>query len=615
MLGFLKKLVSKPAAEQPKAPVPSPAPAQVPTPKTEPAAAPTVEIPEPGSDSGETLEISYKTLASRLPEPVQRCVTSRSGILRLPVSMVLPQIARGEVKVTLAQLAQLSTEGSITVPAGQGNSTVSLPLSEILPLLKAEHMGRRANQRKLAISEEIPDVFDQGGAVEQRIVSMPETLPAGTQPPPTEPPPAPITAPLPIPSPTVTAIPAPAAKPLPAAEVAPQSGFGQVAGPETPPPLIAPSGLPPAIKPPAVETPPIKSSISLPPPTSKPTSSIPVAAAVTEKEPEALPVHEGPQESLTVAMLLMTSHFAALGKTELANLSKAVVFFPERDLEAALKRGKAAFPWREVKKWLRNVDSMPALDDSEQIVFPLSVLAPIFLQSRSTVKAQKKLELTEHIPDLFTRPGAPTGYVQEEAAPEAPIQEPPPAIPGLQMAQPPAPLPAATTPAPTPSVAPVVMPEPTFVPPPLAPAPTAPATPAPPAPKPMMDFGDIFGLPNKKDWTLQEVAQKCASLRGVAGAVITTGDGLLVAGVWPGGVTTESAAAFVPQMFSRISQYSKELNLGNPGQFTLLIENVPLQIFRTGPNYFTVLGKAGEPLPKVQLSALALRLSQTKPSK
>jgi predicted regulator of Ras-like GTPase activity (Roadblock/LC7/MglB family) len=131
-----------------------------------------------------------------------------------------------------------------------------------------------------------------------------------------------------------------------------------------------------------------------------------------------------------------------------------------------------------------------------------------------------------------------------------------------------------------------------------------------PPPRPLMDFGDIFGVPSKKDWTLKEVVQKCATLRGVAGAVITTADGLLVAGVWPDGVTTESAAAFMPQMFSRVCQYSRELRLGDPGQFTLLIENVPLQLFRTGNNYFTVLGKAGEPLPKVQLSALALRLAQ-----
>jgi hypothetical protein len=40
----------------------------------------------------------------------------------------------------------------------------------------------------------------------------------------------------------------------------------------------------------------------------------------------------------------------------------------------------------------------------------------------------------------------------------------------------------------------------------------------------------------------------------------------------------------------------------------MMIENVPLQVFRAGTSFFTVIGRAGENLPKAQLNAIATRL-------
>ena len=44
--------------------------------------------------------------------------------------------------------------------------------------------------------------------------------------------------------------------------------------------------------------------------------------------------------------------------------------------------------------------------------------------------------------------------------------------------------------------------------------------------------------------------------------------------------------------------YSIELQLGESSNFILMIENVPLQIFKTGNNYLAVLGKARRIRPK-----------------
>jgi predicted regulator of Ras-like GTPase activity (Roadblock/LC7/MglB family) len=135
-------------------------------------------------------------------------------------------------------------------------------------------------------------------------------------------------------------------------------------------------------------------------------------------------------------------------------------------------------------------------------------------------------------------------------------------------------------------------------------APTAAAT------EPSLGFGDVFGQPQKKDWTPQEIVEKTATLRGVAGALITTVDGLPVAFHLPSNLSGNAMAAFIPQMYTRITQYTRDLKLGDAKHLTIFVENVPLQIFKTGSVYFTALGKANENLPKPQLTAIAAALGR-----
>jgi predicted regulator of Ras-like GTPase activity (Roadblock/LC7/MglB family) len=145
----------------------------------------------------------------------------------------------------------------------------------------------------------------------------------------------------------------------------------------------------------------------------------------------------------------------------------------------------------------------------------------------------------------------------------------------------------------------------------LAPA-AAPVTPAlaplaPAAPEPH-DIGEVFGQPGRKNWAPAEIVQRTATLGGVAGAVIAMQDGLLVAGQLPPGLNGETIAAFVPQMYSRMMQYSKELNFGETDNITFVIENVPLRVYRAGSLYFAALGRAHEPLPEKPLRLIASHL-------
>ena len=122
------------------------------------------------------------------------------------------------------------------------------------------------------------------------------------------------------------------------------------------------------------------------------------------------------------------------------------------------------------------------------------------------------------------------------------------------------------------------------------------------------EIGEVFGQPGRKNWTPSEIVQKASALKGVAGALIAMQDGLLVAGHLPPGLNAETIAAFLPQMFSRVLQYSKELKFGEANNLTIIVDNVPLKIFKAGGVFFTVLGRAGESLPEPHLSVVAAQL-------
>ena len=159
---------------------------------------------------------------------------------------------------------------------------------------------------------------------------------------------------------------------------------------------------------------------------------------------------------------------------------------------------------------------------------------------------------------------------------------------------------------PTPAPVPAPLPQP-------APVPMTPAAPAMASDTPNIPLGAIFGQPDKMDWTPQEVVEKAAALRGVAGALITTTDGLPVAFHLPADLSGNMVAAFVPQLYMRVVQYTRDLKLGDAKHITIIVENTPLQIFKSGGVYFTALGRPNENLPKPQLTAIALALGRQSP--
>jgi predicted regulator of Ras-like GTPase activity (Roadblock/LC7/MglB family) len=349
-------------------------------------------------------------------------------------------------------------------------------------------------------------------------------------------------------------------------------------------------------------------------------------------------------------------------------------FITRAEAMRQLPSGAVKLPFREIVRMVPNTFLSPDEEMlNTQVTLPLQEILPK-IKNLPRRAAQQQVEVPTDLDPLFGPTGQPhqaksaavpapppssgTTFMPKPAPvappppaplpvpkPEAPKEEayvpPPPKpleaqapisfkTPGTQPATP-APAPA---PSPTPATAqiprPVAAPSPPGVTPPgtaqiarqvAAPSPPGVTPPkaafssAPPSPVaavegPTISLGEVFGQPAKKDWTPQEVVEKTAALRGVAGALITTADGLPVAFQLPENLNGNVIGAFVPQMYTRITQYTRDLKLGDARHITITVENTPLQIFKSGNIYFTALGKAGENLPKPQLTAIASALGR-----
>jgi predicted regulator of Ras-like GTPase activity (Roadblock/LC7/MglB family) len=566
------------------------------------------------SSADVVVELPLKKLWHKLnPAVVQGASRAPNGdaSLMLPLSFLKEQLARGLVRMPFHEFRGFAPEGLFTTNVGKENLEVDLPIGDILPHLRPEHLARRPDQVRVEVPDEIGPIFGPDGApanglriAESKSRSRPAApaaapaapvapAPVAFTPPPVEekisapalPPvtmapkaPAPIIPRAPV-APTTPITPF-APKPQAAIPVAP---VAPIAPPPPAPVFVAPEPAPLRDEP--IAAPKLDPSLA----TLRPKVPAPVApppAPVASVAP-AVPAPAAPASSngaqngtdvFTLALMDVAAFWSEKGRNDLTNLYKHSVDIPIRTVEGGLKAGKLVFQWREVRPWLRLApgNTMPTLQDELQIEFPLSIVAPRFLEQRMHGKPKSRIEVGDDIPDVFEqktpRPAAPT-------TPAAPVL-------GAMAV----PMDLSATQA-------------------LSSASGDTAFLTKTAGKTLLDYGEIFGQPEKKNWTLAEITQKTMTLRGVAGAVIGSTDGLLVAGSWPNGVKGDAVAAFLPQIFTRLLQFTKELKLGEPAHITMMIENVPLQVFRAGTSFFTVIGRAGENLPKAQLNAIATRLT------
>jgi predicted regulator of Ras-like GTPase activity (Roadblock/LC7/MglB family) len=254
------------------------------------------------------------------------------------------------------------------------------------------------------------------------------------------------------------------------------------------------------------------------------------------------------------------------------NLVEAKLALPTEVVERTLKQGRVAFTWKMLRSWIRPAP-LPAVSahDSTVVELPLKIVAPLFLARQQELnKAQKKVSVDKDIPNLFF------GFPPAEATK---VKTPPT---------------------------------------------SQPATPKPTdtnyyiwddtsdrarlsddevkrGPSPGTQFVAKYATPN-------EVVSRAEALDGVAGALIALPDGLMVANRLPSELHGDTLAAFLPQIFAKVNQCTKELRMGELNNLNFTVGNVPWKIFRVNAIFFAAFGRAGEPLPTAQLAALAAEL-------
>jgi predicted regulator of Ras-like GTPase activity (Roadblock/LC7/MglB family) len=93
---------------------------------------------------------------------------------------------------------------------------------------------------------------------------------------------------------------------------------------------------------------------------------------------------------------------------------------------------------------------------------------------------------------------------------------------------------------------------------------------------------------------------------------VALADGLRVASQVPETLSADTVAAFLPQIFERVNQSTRELRMGALNNVSFTVGNVPWKIFRVNSVYFAAFGRSGEGLPTAQLAQLAIELDRKK---
>jgi predicted regulator of Ras-like GTPase activity (Roadblock/LC7/MglB family) len=354
--------------------------------------------------------------------------------------------------------------------------------------------------------------------------------------------------------------------PLPPAASGRQSTLSSAA--PTPPGLVsAPQSLAANSRPanfaPVVELP-VAPPIAMPQVPAAPVPA-PAPVAATPVAPET--IHEPVGEPIVVGLTTLAESWPDSIRKEIVDLHlvEARVDLPVEAVEKALKQGRIAFSWKTLRSWIRSATlSGGSAHDAMLLELPLKVVAPLFLaRQKEATKDQQRVVIDAEIPNLFfgspqnelqgqhtvTKPADTNYYVWDDVGDTAKVDM-------SEVRR---------------------------------------------GPSPGTKFVAKYATPN-------EIVSRAAGLEGVAGAIIALPDGLMVANSVPADLNPDTVAAFLPQIFGKVSQCTKELRMGELNNLNFTVGNVPWKIFRVNAIFFAAFGREGQGLPTARLAALAAEL-------
>jgi predicted regulator of Ras-like GTPase activity (Roadblock/LC7/MglB family) len=590
--------VAKPTAPSPltRAAVPAKKPVvplRVPVapaaPKLTPAPAPTPVQPiavAPPPATNTHVQVALATIAASLPESISHKVPANPDqFVPIPVERVLPQLSQGQVVLTAAELREYAPD-FFSALAGHDDIAITLPLGDIVKQLSPEHFGRRS-QRRVDLPTDVVPVFVPGTSG-VNVAGSNIAKPVSSQSTPVRPV---------QPTVTNTAV-SPAPAPL-------QTSASRIT---MSPQALASLGGTSATPSRATSAPTQKAVTPATPAVSAATFSR--SPATVQKKPGPAPKITG---ELTVPLAAVCGDWLDEVRAQLIDMdvTQCQILVPLEFLVPLMKTGRVLFSWQEVASWIRPPLASPPTPKVGELAveLPLKIIAPLFMgQHRNT--GQKRLAVDESIPDLFAG-GDCSPSVQTEmataaaaatAAPSVPKATPPtPPVSTSSAPQAPTLVSHVSTPAPAKAEPAQLLPK-------IA-APAPQVVPAPAAPVERQQSLDQVIGPDTKRLGAKEIVANVSRLPGAAGALLAMSDGLLVTSQLPPEVKSETIAAFLPQMFGRMTQYTKELTLGPLDRLTLSVQSGEWHVFKCPDIYFAVLGKRDEALPLNLLSQVAAELS------
>ncbi|MGD0614715.1 MAG: roadblock/LC7 domain-containing protein [Verrucomicrobiota bacterium] len=602
MFAFLKNIILGKPVEDRVGETQEPAPESAVPPVAPAPARPSVNglPPRPpprthATGNGNSVEVSLQSVLGTFPPELKGRIRQSDvgeATVSIPIEKVLPQLEVGAAKISFGELRraapQLFTSGSDC-----DQIMVTLPLNEILLQVDPALLPRRQNQKHIAVPDEIRSPFGDNGdglifSVGPTKAETPAPPRATTLAPPraTTPaaprafPPAAPVPPAPVPQKPAPPAPTPPAKPpmpqlMPLQPISFRGSMGSTPTPHAP--VVKPAGFPPASRVPAA----FRGVGAVTPPLTPRESSLPRPPTLAHDPIPQPPKPTFDVPSLHVPLMTLTEGWPEALRHEIVqlNLTDANVALPAQAVEQALKRGKVAFPWKVLRSWIKPAP-LPTVSvhDNAALELPLKVIAPLFLtRQKDAGKSQQRVAIDENIPNLFfglPQPGAPSAD-GGAAAPSHAVSKPLDTNYYVWND--------------SSDTAQIV--ESDFKPNPKA--------------SPGTTFVTRCATPN-------EVASRAAALDGVAGALIALPDGLMVASRLSPDLNGDTLAAFLPHIFGKVSQCTKELRMGELNNLNFTVGNVPWKIFRVHAIFFAAFGHPGQPLPTAQLAELAAELDRKK---
>jgi len=309
----------------------------------------------------------------------------------------------------------------------------------------------------------------------------------------------------------------------------------------------------------------------------------PSAEMVAPMAPAPAPIAKPTGATLSLKVAPLAAGWPEEIRAEVEALDPAtVVTLPADEVSAGLGKGRVSFSWAQIHAWLEPAAPPIQAAGNTALVLPLKIVAPAFLSANKPTAERKSFALDASIPALFSD-GRPPGAVAEPEAPPAEAEvhaEPEPVAEHVAE-----PLTHEEHSAPELAITHETR-------------------------KHAETVGEIFGQPHKQDWTPSEIVAGTVKLPGVAGAIVALQEGLQVAASLPDGVKSDVIAAFLPQIFARLNQYSSEMRLGDVDDLLFTTHGAHCQIYRLGYVYLAVLGKPGESLPWHELRLISEELAR-----